>query len=100
MSEIINLQTKRANINMVEKILSAQQAIAKLDQAELQIKAISIEDNVPILRIETPEDNHPIYNESQTFGTYDLVPKHHFGRLDHYIMWVHPSTNNTRGANQ
>jgi len=87
MNPVINLQTKRANINMVSKLHKAQHAIAHLDQQDLQVKSVSIETIHPVLFIEPPEDGHPIHNTAQPFGTLFRVEVKRFGKLDHHIIW-------------
>lgn len=87
MNPVINLQVKSGNINMVEKLIKAQTAIAKLDQAGLMAEAVTIEKSNPIILIEAPEPGHSIRDTAQPFGTMQIVEQKQFGKVSHRIMW-------------
>lgn len=102
MNPVINLQVKSGNINIVEKLIKAQHAIAKLDQAGLMAVAVTVEKGIPNILIEAPEDEHSIRDTAQPFGTMQMVEQNLFGKLNHYIMWHETNARplHTKGENQ
>ena len=88
MGQIIDIQGKIQNIDMVEKLAITQRAVAKLDQMGLAALAVTIDKSLPIVSIETPDKDSSIRDQAQPFGKkMRMTELQQFGKPYAYVMW-------------